>query len=59
MVNTLQERREDLALTSFFPRSGPPAEWRIADSPVAYQDAVETMEKRAADIAAGNAPELV
>lgn len=59
MVNMLQERREDLALTSFFPRSGPPAEWRVADSPVAYQDAVETMEKRAADIAAGNAPELV
>ena len=59
MVNVLQERREDLALTSFFPRSGPLAEWRIADSPVAYQEAVETMEKRAADIAAGNAPELV
>lgn len=59
MVNMLQERREDLALTSFFPRSGPPAEWRVADSPVAYQDAVEVMEKRAADIAAGNAPELV
>lgn len=59
MVNMLRERREDLALTSFFPRSGPPAEWRVADSPVAYQDAVEVMEKRAADIAAGNAPELV
>lgn len=59
MVNMLQESREDLALTSFFPRSGPPAEWRIADSPVAYQDAVETMEKRAADIAASNAPELI
>ena len=59
MVNMLQERREDLALTSFFPRSGPPAEWRVADSPVAYQVAVEAMEKRAADIAAGNAPELI
>ncbi len=59
MVNMLQERREDLALTSFFARSGPPAEWRIADSPVAYQEAVETMETRAADIAAGNAPELI
>lgn len=59
MVNMLRERREDLALTSFFPRSGPPAEWRVADSPVAYQDAVEVMEKRAADIAAGNTPELV
>ncbi len=59
MVNTLQERREDLALTSFFPRSGPPAEWQVADSPVSYEVAVEVMEKRAADIAAGNAPELV
>ena len=59
MVNMLQERREDLALTSFFPLSGAPAEWRVAASPVAYQEAVETMEKRAADIAAGHAPELV
>jgi len=59
MVNMPQERREDLALTSFFPRSGPPAEWRVADLLVDYQDAVETMEKRAADIAAGNEPELV
>jgi lipoyl(octanoyl) transferase len=55
----LQERREDLALTSFFPRSGPPAEWRVADSAVAYEEAVEVMEKRAADIAAGNESELV
>ena len=45
MVNTFPDRREDLALTSFFPRSGPPAEWRVADSPVAYEQAVETMEK--------------
>ena len=59
MVNLLQERREDLALTSFFPQSGPPAEWRIAESPVAYEEAVETMERRVADIAAGNAPELI
>jgi lipoyl(octanoyl) transferase len=60
MVNMLAERREDLAQTSFFPLSGqPPAEWRVATSPVAYQEAVETMDKRAAAIAAGNAPELV
>ena len=59
MVNVLQARREDPALTSFFARSGPPAEWRVADSPVAYQDAVDVMEKRAADVAAGHAPELV
>ena len=31
----------------------------MTDSPVAYQDAVDVMEKRAADIAAGHAPELV
>jgi len=31
----------------------------VTDSPVAYQDAVDVMEKRAADIAAGHAPELV
>ncbi len=59
MVNVLQAHREDPALTSFFALSGPPADWLVADSPVAYQDAVEVMEKRAADIAAGNAPELV
>lgn len=59
MVNALQERRQDPALTSFFAQSGPPADWLVADSPVAYQDAIEIMEKRAADIAAGNTPELV
>ena len=59
MVNALQTRREDPALTSFFAQSGPPAEWRVADSPMPYQDALEVMEKRAADIAAGHAPELV
>ena len=59
MVNTLQARRGDLISTSFFAQSGPPAEWRVADSPVAYQDAVEAMDKRAADIAAGHASELV
>lgn len=59
MVNALQARREDLISTSFFAQSGPPAEWLIADSPVAYQDALEVMEKRATDIAAGHTPELV
>ncbi len=59
IVNMPQEPREHLALTSFFPRSGPSAEWLVADSPVAYEEAVEAMERRAADIAAGNAPELV
>ena len=34
-------------------------EWRIADDPVAYPEAVALMEARAAAIAAGEAPELV
>jgi lipoyl(octanoyl) transferase len=34
-------------------------EWRIADAPVPYLEAVAAMEARAADIAAGSAGELV
>ena len=34
-------------------------EWRISDQPVAYPEAVAAMEARAADIAAGQAKELV
>jgi lipoyl(octanoyl) transferase len=34
-------------------------EWRVAASPVGYAEAVALMEKRAAAIAAGTAPELV
>jgi lipoyl(octanoyl) transferase len=34
-------------------------EWRLSDSPVAYEDAVTTMEGRAAAIAAGEAAELI
>ena len=36
-----------------------PVEWRVTDSPVSYEEAVETMEARAAAIAAGRAAELV
>ncbi len=36
-----------------------PAEWLIADGPVDYDVAVATMERRAAAIAAGDAPERV
>ncbi len=36
-----------------------PVEWRVAASPVGYAEAVALMEKRAAAIAAGTAPELV
>jgi len=36
-----------------------PVEWRISDTPVAYEDALRTMDARVAAIAAGTAPELV
>ncbi|MFD2182915.1 lipoyl(octanoyl) transferase LipB [Rhodoplanes azumiensis] len=36
-----------------------PVEWRIADAPVDYAQALAVMEARAAAIAAGTAPELV
>ncbi|MCA1453524.1 lipoyl(octanoyl) transferase LipB [Bradyrhizobium sp. BRP22] len=52
--------RQDLDLTTFaHPSGGAAAEWRISDAPVPYPDAVSEMESRVADIAAGNAPELV
>lgn len=59
MVNALEKQRESLVLTPFTSTSGPPVEWRISNAPVPYQEAVETMESRAAAIAAGTAPELV
>jgi lipoyl(octanoyl) transferase len=34
-------------------------EWRIAETPVAYSEALATMDMRVADIRAGNAPELL
>ena len=37
----------------------PPVEWRVADAPVAYPDAVAFMEKRVEAILAGKAGELV
>ncbi|MFL9824561.1 lipoyl(octanoyl) transferase LipB [Rhodoplanes sp. SY1] len=41
------------------PSSLAPVEWRIADAPVEYAQALAVMEARAAAIAAGTAPELV
>jgi lipoyl(octanoyl) transferase len=41
------------------PAGSAPAEWRVSDSPVSYQEAVAAMDARAAAIAAGSAPELV
>ncbi|MDB5558933.1 MAG: lipoate-protein ligase [Enterovirga sp.] len=37
----------------------PPAEWRIADRPVPYDEALAAMDARVAAIAEGRAPELV
>jgi lipoyl(octanoyl) transferase len=37
----------------------PSVEWRISDALVGYEEAVAAMDARAAEIAAGNAPELV
>ena len=36
-----------------------PVQWRVSDSPVAYEAALVAMDERAATITAGSAPELV
>ncbi len=41
------------------PAGSAAVEWRVSDSPVAYEAAVAAMEARVADIAAGRANELV
>ncbi len=52
--------RQSLDLTPLSrPAGGGAVEWLISEAPVPYPDAVATMEARAADIAAGDAPELV
>jgi lipoyl(octanoyl) transferase len=52
--------RQTLDLTPFSQRPDAPAvEWRIADAPIPYLEAVTAMETRAAAIAEGSAPELV
>ncbi len=55
MVNA----RQNLALTPFFAASGGSVEWLVSESPVPYPQALAAMEARAAEIAAGRAPELV
>jgi lipoyl(octanoyl) transferase len=37
----------------------PAPEWRVAQKPVSYLEAIEVMEQRVADIEAGTAPELI
>jgi lipoyl(octanoyl) transferase len=51
--------RNTLVIGLAAPTGLPPVEWRISDSPVAYVQAVATMEQRASEIAAGRARELV
>jgi lipoyl(octanoyl) transferase len=52
--------RQSLDLTTFAAPSGARAvEWLISDSPVEYPAAVAAMEARAADVASGQAGELV
>jgi lipoyl(octanoyl) transferase len=52
--------RQNLDLSAFAPAPGGAAvEWLISDQPIPYPQAVEAMEARVADIAAGRAPELV
>jgi lipoyl(octanoyl) transferase len=52
--------RQSLDLTTFAaPPGARSVEWRISDSPVEYPAAVAAMEARAADIASGQADELV
>jgi lipoyl(octanoyl) transferase len=51
--------RNTLVIGLAAPAGLPPVEWRVSDSPVAYAEAVFTMEQRAAEIAAGRASELV
>jgi len=41
------------------PAGSAPAEWRVSDSPISYEEAVAAMEARVAAIAAGAAPELI
>ena len=47
------------ALTLPEPAAGPPVEWRVSDSPIAYEAALAAMDQRVAEIVAGTAPELV
>ena len=51
--------RQSLDLSTFAHAPDSAVEWLISDASVPYGDAVEAMEARVADIAAGRAPELV
>jgi lipoyl(octanoyl) transferase len=52
--------RQSLDLSAFTPTpDGATVEWLISDRAIPYPQAIELMEARVADIAAGRAPELV
>jgi lipoyl(octanoyl) transferase len=51
--------RQSLDLSTFARADGAAVEWLVSDSPVPYPQAVDFMEARAAEIAAGQATELV
>jgi lipoyl(octanoyl) transferase len=50
---------EDRGASLLVSAGAPPAEWRVSDGLVAYDDALAEMDRRAAGIAEGRAPELV
>jgi lipoyl(octanoyl) transferase len=51
--------RNTLVIGLAAPPGSPPVEWLVSDSPLSYQEAVVTMERRVAAIAAGQARELI
>jgi lipoyl(octanoyl) transferase len=55
MVNT----RDELRVGLLPPPAAAPVEWRITDALVGYEQALAAMQARVAEIAAGDAPELV
>ena len=58
-MKTMAIERSKLS-TNMLPVTGSaPVEWRVSDTPVGYQNALDLMEQRVADIASGAASELV
>ncbi|MGH6665878.1 MAG: lipoyl(octanoyl) transferase LipB [Pseudolabrys sp.] len=51
--------RDALKVGPAAPPGSAPVQWRVDDSPVAYEAAVAIMQARAAEIATGNEPEMV
>jgi lipoyl(octanoyl) transferase len=51
--------RTDVTIGLLPAAGSPPAEWRVSDRPVDYEDALAAMAARAAAIAQGDAPEFI